>query len=77
MIEGVLFLGAVIAGITQFLKLLIPAVNGAWVIATAVGVGIVVALVDVQIGVVDISIAQGILTALGAAGVIATAEKVG
>lgn len=77
MVEGALFIGAVIAGVTQFLKLLVPQINGAWVIATAVVVGILVAVLDSEIGIVDITIAQGVLVALGAAGVVGTAEKIG
>lgn len=77
MVESAFFIGAVIAGVTQFIKLLVPRVNGAWVIATAVAVGVVIALIDTNIGVADISVAAAVLTALAASGVIAGAEKIG
>lgn len=77
MIEGTLFIGAVIIAATQFVKSLVPEVNGAITIGIAVVVGIVVALLDTQIGVVNISVAQGILIALAAVGVHTTARQIG
>lgn len=77
MIEATIFIGAVIAGVTQlFKKLRDKDYTGAIVIAVAVLVGLVIALVDTQIGVVDVSIAQGIMLGFGAAGVVAVAEKI-
>lgn len=76
MVDSALFIGAVIAGITQFVKLIAPKVNGALTIAVAALVGVLVALLDTEVGVVDITVAQGIMIALGAVGVIATVEKV-
>ena len=76
MTDGTLFIGAVIAGVTQFIKLVAPKVSGALTIAVAVGVGVLIALLDTEIGVVDLSVAEGVLTALGAVGVVAVAEKV-
>lgn len=78
MVQGAVFIGTIIAGITQWLKLVTPeSVSGHWTIVIAVAVGIGVALLDTHIGIVDISIAQGILTALGAVGVVSVAEKIG
>jgi len=77
MIEGTLFIGAVIIAATQFVKSLVPEVNGAITIGIAVVVGILVALLDTQIGVVNISVAQGILIALAAVGVHTTARQIG
>ena len=77
MVEGVVFIGAVIIAITQAVKLLVPQINGAVTIGIAAFVGVLVALVDTQIGVADLSVAQGLLTGLAAAGVHTTARSVG
>lgn len=79
MIEGTVFLGAVIIGVTRFVQLVSDKEtrNRAWIIVFAVIAGIVLALIDSEIGVTDISVAEGIMLALGAAGVVTTAEKVG
>jgi hypothetical protein len=78
MIEGALFIGTVIVAVTQFVKLVTPEwFSGAYTIVVAVAVGILIALVDVSIGVADITVAQGILVALGSSGVVTTAEKIG
>lgn len=75
--EGVVFIGAVIAGITQMIKLSVPQVNGAVTIGVAALVGLVVALLDTQIGVVDLTVAEGIFAGLGAAGVVGAIGQVG
>lgn len=81
MVEGVVFLGAVIVAATQFVKFVAAAfqktVNGAITIAVAVLLGIVVALVDKEIGVMDITVAQGIMLALAAVGVHSTVREIG
>ena len=76
MIEAALFFGAVIIGVTRFIKLLAPNVNGALTVAVAVALGILLAVVDKEIGVVDISVAQGILLGFGSVGAVNVAEKV-
>lgn len=76
MVEAALFIGAAIIGVTEFIKALSPKVSGALTIVVAVVVGLVVALIDTQIGVQDISIAQGIMTALGSVGVVTVANKI-
>jgi len=78
MVESTVFIGAVIVGITQFVKLIRDKdYRGALVIVLAVIVGVLVALLDVQIGVTNISVAQGVMVALGASGVVTVAEKIG
>lgn len=76
MIDSVLFIGTVIIAITEVIKYLAPNVRGAITIGVAALVGIVVSLIDVYVGIGDISIAQGLMTGLGAAGVTAVAAKV-
>lgn len=76
MIEAAVFFGAVIIGVTRFIKLLAPNVNGALTIAVSVGLGLLLAVIDTEIGVVDISIAEGILLGFGSSGVVNVAEKV-
>lgn len=74
--EAVLFIGTVIAGVTQFMKLLFPQVNGAYTIAVSVAVGALVALVDTSIGVPNITVAQGLSIGFGAAGVVGTVKQI-
>lgn len=76
MIEGTLFIGAVIIAVTQAIKYLVPKVNGAVTIGVAALVGILVAVLDTHIGVRDITVAQGIMTGLASAGVTTVASKV-
>lgn len=76
MIEGAIFIGTIIIAITEAIKLLAPKVNGAVTIGIAALVGLLVALVDTEIGVADLTVAQGILTGLSAAGVVTVAKKV-
>lgn len=75
--DAIFFIGLVIIAITQFLKLLIPKMNGAVTIVVAIVVGVVVALVDGFIGVTDISIAQGVVAGLTAVGISTVANKTG
>lgn len=76
MIEATLFIPLLIIAITQALKLTV-AIKGLFTILVALVVGIIVSLIDVQIGVTNITIAQGIVYALGAVGVTTVASKVG
>jgi len=75
--EATIFIGAVIAGVTEAIRALSPKVKGAVTVAVAVLVGVLVALVDTQVGVKDITLAQGIVIALGTVGVVGTAKKIG
>lgn len=77
MVEAAVFLGAVIIAATQFVKFLAPNVNGAWTVLVAAGLGLLLALVDKEIGVTDITVAQGILLGLAAVGVHSTARQIG
>lgn len=76
MIEATIFIGAVIAGATQAVKTVFPEINGKLTILVAVLVGILVALIDVNIGVKDITIANGIMIALGTVGVFTAVDRV-
>lgn len=77
MTEGAIFIGAVIIAITQAVKYLAPNVHAAVTIGVAVLVGVLVALLDTEMGVVDLTVAQGILIALAAVGVHSTAREIG
>lgn len=77
MVEASLFIGAIIAGITQAIKLVVPdRIDGIVTVATALLVGVLVAIVDVSVGVVDVSIAQGIMIAFGTVGVVTAVDRV-
>lgn len=75
MIEGSLFIGLIIAAITQLIKMASPNVQGWLTIIVAFLVGIAIALIDVLIGVEDLTIAQGIMGALTAIGYASLAKK--
>jgi hypothetical protein len=77
MVQSTVFIGAIIIAVTQFIKFVAPKVNGELTILAAIIVGVVVALLDTHIGIADISVAQGVLTALGAVGVHSVASQVG
>lgn len=76
MIEGVVFITTIIIAVTEAIRLLVPKVNGAVTIGVAALVGILVALIDTQIGVQDITVAQGILAGLSSAGVVTVAKRI-
>jgi high-affinity Fe2+/Pb2+ permease len=77
MVESTVFIGAVVAGVVQLFKLVRDKnYGGAVVICVAVLVGVLVALLDTEIGVTDISVANGVMLGFAAAGVVAVAEKV-
>lgn len=83
MIEGTIFIGAIIIAVTQFFKLVsasstkLVTISGWLTIPVAILTGILVALLDTHIGVVDITVAQGIIIALGAVGVHTTVSQIG
>lgn len=77
MVEGAFFIGLVIVAVTEGIKLLVPKVNGAVTIFVAAVIGVLVALLDVQIGVEDLTVAQGLLIGLSASGVVTVATKFG
>lgn len=77
MIDTAFFVGAVVAGVTEFIRLLSPKVQGPVTVAVAALVGVLVALVDTQVGVADVTIAQGLVIGLATAGVVGTVKKVG
>jgi hypothetical protein len=77
MVDSVVFIGAIIIAVTQAIKFVAPKVSGAVTIIVAMIVGALVAALAPHIGVAHITIAQGILTGLGAVGVHTVASQVG
>lgn len=77
MVEAALFISLVIIAITQMIKMALPQISGWVTILVALAVGVGVALVDGVIGVTDITIAQGVVFALGAIGITVAAGKAG
>lgn len=77
MVDTAVFIGAIIIAITQAVKYVLPTVSGAVTIIVAILAGAVVGVADVHIGLPDITVAQGILTALAAVGVHTTAKQIG
>ena len=76
--EALMFLSVVILALTQLVKMALPEQVHGWItILIAFGVGILVAVIDVLIGIADISIAEGIYGALGAIGISSAFGKAG
>lgn len=76
-VQASLFIPLLILAVTQLIKMAVPAVTGWVTVVVALVVGIVVALLDTTIGVGDITIAQGLVYALGAIGISAAFAKAG
>ena len=77
MVDANIFIPLLIIAVTQMIKMAFPRITGFVTILVAFMVGVVVALVDKEIGVVDVTIAQGLVLALGAVGITALASKAG
>lgn len=75
MIEATFIIPLLIVAVTQMIKMILPTVQGWVTIIVALIIGVVIALTDTYIGVVDITVAQGIVLALGAIGVSVLAKK--
>lgn len=77
MIEGAVFIGTVVIALVDAIKDLAPKVTGAITVLVAGLVGGLIALVDKEIGVFDITFAAGVLAGLAAAGAVGVAKRVG
>lgn len=77
MVDAIVFIPLIIIAITQMTKMIFPQITGFLTILVAFVVGVVVALTDKHIGVTDITVAQGLVYALGAIGITAVASKAG
>ncbi len=77
MTDAAIFIPLIIIAITQMIKMALPQINGFVTIIIAFAVGLVVALVDNVIGITDITIAQGLVLALGSIGITTIASKAG
>lgn len=77
-VSAVVFIGLVVAGLTQLVKLVRDKnYSGAAIVVAAAVIGGLVGLFDTSIGIVDVTVAVGVMIGLSAAGVVAVAEKVG
>lgn len=76
-IQASLFIPLLIVAVTQLVKMAFPQISGWLTVVIALVIGIVVALVDTKIGVQDITVAQGIVSALGAIGITTIFSKAG
>jgi hypothetical protein len=77
MVEAALFIPLMIIAFTQMIKMAFPAINGFLTILIALVVGVVVSLLANMLGVTPVTVAQGIVYALGAVGITAVASKAG
>jgi hypothetical protein len=76
MVEGAVFIGAVVIALVDAIKSLAPGVHGAISVLVAGLVGGALALVDIHIGVADLTVAAGVMAGLAAAGAISVAKRV-
>lgn len=76
MIDSAIFIGLIVVAVTQAIKYVAPQVSGIITMLVACVVGALVAVVDTNIGVVDITVAQGIMIALGGVGAHTLASAV-
>lgn len=77
MVDAVIFIPLIIVAVTQMVKMAFPQITGFLTILIALIVGVVIALIDTAIGVADVTVAQGLVHALGAVGITAIASKAG
>lgn len=77
LVQASIFIPLLIVAATQIIKMVLPTVTGWLTIVVALALGVAVALLDGFIGVADISVAQGIVVALGAIGLSTLAGKAG
>lgn len=75
--EAVPFISLVIVAVTQMVKMAVPQVSGWVTILVSLLVSILIALVDVFIGVADISVAGAIVAWFGAVGLATLAGRAG
>lgn len=75
-VEAAVFIPLAIIAATQAIKYVLPHVNGAVTIAVAVLLGVVLALVDNEIGVTDVTVAQGVMRGLESVGIVTVATKI-
>lgn len=74
--EVTLFLSVVIVALTQLVKMALPErVHGFITVIIAIVLGVVVSLVAEPLGVAQVTIAEGIVAALGAIGITSAASK--
>lgn len=76
--SAIVFIGAVIVGVTELLKRVhLKDYLGAALIVVAAVVGALVGVFDVNLGLADITVAQGIMAGFASAGVYQVAKQVG
>lgn len=76
-IDAIVFIGAVIAGATQVIKLALPSrVTGLVTPLVAVALGALVAVFDTSLGVTEITLAQGLMASFGTVGVVSVIDRV-
>jgi hypothetical protein len=76
-VDAAILIPLLIIAVTQMVKMALPQVTGFVTILIALVVGVLVAVLDVPLGIADITVAQGLYLALGAVGITAIAAKAG
>lgn len=76
--ESVVFLSVVILALTQLVKMALPEQVHGWItIIIAFAMGVLVALFAPMLGIVETTIAEGVVAALGAIGISSAFGKAG
>lgn len=76
--ESIIFISVVIIALTQMVKMALPErVHGFITILIALVVGVVVSMLAEPLGLATVSIAEGIVGALGAIGITTATSKAG
>lgn len=77
MVEGVVFIGAVVVAVVDAIKALVPQVTGAVTVLVAGLIGAILSVFDVHIGLEDLTVAAGVMAGLAAAGAVGVAKRIG
>lgn len=75
--DGIVFVGAVVVAVVDAVKSLFPDVKGAFTVLAAAVVGALLSLVDVELGITNLTVAEGVMAGLAASGAVSVAKRVG
>lgn len=76
-VPAIVFVPLIIIAVTQMIKMASPLVKGWLTVGVALVLGALLALVDIHIGMQDITVAQGVVMGLGAVGITTATSKAG
>lgn len=74
--DGVIFIGAVVVALVDAIKALVPSVHGAVTVVVAGLIGGILGALGSSIGLVDVSLATGVMAGFAASGAVGVAKRV-